>query len=83
MKSLNLISTAATVSVLATVLSVPVSAQDVSRDLQSVLALQGHPCGQVTGSQKQGSDHYIAQCSNGMRYRIQADASGRVVVTPL
>ena len=64
-------------------MALPASAQNVVKDLQSVIALQGKSCGQVTSASKQGPDHYIAECSNGKRYRVQADANGRVNITPL
>lgn len=52
------------------------------KDLQSVLALQGKDCGTVVGSERLGSNDYVATCSNGKRYRIAVDATGRVVITP-
>jgi hypothetical protein len=56
---------------------------DVRKDLQAVIALQGKPCGQVSGATKQGVNDYIADCSNGKRYRISANDAGRVTVKEL
>lgn len=83
MQHLKRFSSAAFLWVLSLMFSGAAHAQNVSKDLQSVLALQGKPCGQVTAAIKQGADHYIAKCSNGKRYRVKADSNGRVVVTLL
>ena len=65
----------------AMILATPASASDkVGKDLQAVIALQGKPCGEVQASEKQGDNDYIAQCSNGKRYRVSMNASGRVDV---
>ena len=61
----------------------PVSAgSKIDTDLQSVIALQGKPCGQVTRSVRTGDNDYVATCSNGSSYRVKVDANGRVAVTP-
>ena len=61
----------------------PVSAgSKTDKDLQTVIALQGKPCGQVTRSVRKGVNDYVATCSNGPSYRVKADANGRVTVTP-
>jgi len=83
MRLSKFISFTACVSMLSFAFCGLVQAQNLSKDLQSLIALQGKPCGQVTAAVKQGANHYIAQCSNGKRYRVQADRSGRVDVTPL
>jgi len=83
MRFSKFISFAACVSMLSFAFCGVVQAQSLSKDLQSLLALQGKSCGRVTAAIKQGANHYIAQCSNGRRYRVQADGSGRVDVTPL
>ena len=60
----------------------PVPAQEdpaVLRDLTSVIALQGQPCGQVVSAAKQGDNDYIASCQDGNRYRVFVK-DGRVVV---
>ena len=60
----------------------PVRAQEdpaVLKDLTSVIALQGQPCGQVVSAAKQGDNDYIASCQDGNRYRVFV-RDGRVVV---
>ena len=49
------------------------------KDLTSVIALLGLPCGKVVGAQKMGDNDHIAVCSNGVRYRVFVNAQGRVV----
>ena len=56
---------------------------NVRKDLQAVIALQGKPCGEVSGAAKQGENDYIADCSNGKRYRVSANDAGRVTVQEL
>ena len=57
------------------------AADDVSitRDLTSVIALLGLPCGKVVSVVKKGENDHIASCENGNRYRIFLNAEGRVV----
>ena len=57
------------------------AAQDAAllKDLTSVIALLGLPCGKVVSAQKKGDNDHIAACSNGMRYRVYVNAQGRVV----
>ena len=49
------------------------------KDLTSVIALLGLPCGKVVSAQKRGENDHIAVCSNGARYRVYVNAQGRVV----
>ena len=70
-----------------TALTAPAWAQQqddelVRKDLQSVIALQGKACGEVTGYQQQGDNDYVVTCSNGNRYRVYVDADEQVVVEP-
>jgi hypothetical protein len=51
----------------------------ISRDLFSVLALRGKPCGRVVEAQKQAEDDYLVRCEDGHRYRIRIDGE-RVVI---
>lgn len=53
--------------------------EQVKKDLFSVIALHGRPCGKVTAFQRRGEDDYIATCQNGSRYRVYV-VSGRVNV---
>ncbi|MGH8850768.1 MAG: hypothetical protein ACREYD_07225 [Casimicrobiaceae bacterium] len=49
------------------------------KDLASVIALQGLPCGQVTDVKTLGDNDYIATCQDGNRYHVFVNAAGRVV----
>lgn len=74
------------VALAAAALATPVLAQQddelVRKDLQSVIALQGKACGEVTGFDQQGDNDYVVTCSNGNRYRVFVDAEEQVVVEP-
>ncbi len=79
----------AIVAAMLTSAGVPVAAQDpvnevtVVRDLGAVIALQGHPCGQVVGAARRGENDYVATCEDGNRYRISINQEGRVIVEKL
>jgi hypothetical protein len=67
---------------LAALLAGPLPAADdavLLKDLTSVIALLGLPCGQVVGAKRQADNDHIATCKNGMRYRVFVNAEGRVV----
>jgi hypothetical protein len=49
------------------------------KDMTSVIALLGLPCGQVVSAIKKGDDDHIVTCQNGNRYRVFLNAEGRVV----
>jgi hypothetical protein len=71
---------------LAGVLAGPASAADdpaLSKDLTSTIALLGLPCGKVVSSTRQGSNDYIATCSDKNRYRVTINPQGRVVARKL
>ena len=51
----------------------------IAKDLSTVIALLGLPCGKVVSVVKQGDNDHIATCENGSRYRIFLNAEGRVV----
>lgn len=51
----------------------------VLKDLTSVIALLGMPCGQVASAQRRGENDYIATCTDRNRYRVYTNAQGRVV----
>ena len=51
------------------------------KDMTSVIALLGLPCGQVVSVIKQGDNDHIATCKDGNRYRVFLNAEGRVVAT--
>ncbi len=49
------------------------------KDMTSVIALLGLPCGQVVSVIKKGDNDHIATCKDGSRYRVFLNAEGRVV----
>ncbi|MHB8742959.1 MAG: hypothetical protein ACYC9L_07505 [Sulfuricaulis sp.] len=49
------------------------------KDMTSVIALLGLPCGQVVSVIKNGDNDHIATCQDGNRYRVFLNAEGRVV----
>ncbi|MEO8385975.1 MAG: hypothetical protein ABI583_12080 [Betaproteobacteria bacterium] len=49
------------------------------KDLTSVIALLGVPCGQVVSATKLKDNDHIATCNDGNRYRVFINAEGRVV----
>ena len=49
------------------------------KDLTSVIALLGLPCGQVVSAKRQADNDHIASCKNGYRYRVFVNPEGRVV----
>ena len=51
----------------------------VRKDLTSVMALLGLPCGQVVSATRMSDNDHIATCSDGNRYRVFVNAAGRVV----
>lgn len=49
------------------------------KDLTSVVALLGVPCGQVVRATRiNDTDHFVT-CQDGNRYRVYLNAEGRVV----
>jgi hypothetical protein len=57
------------------------AAEDVSllKDMTSVIALLGLPCGQVVSAVKKGDNDHVVTCKDGNRYRVFLNAEGRVV----
>jgi len=51
----------------------------LNKDLTSVIALLGKPCGQVVSAIKKGDNDHIATCSDGNRYRVYMSTQERVV----
>ncbi len=49
------------------------------KDLTSVIALLGLPCGEVVSATRLKDNDHIATCKNGNRYRVFVNAEGRVV----
>ena len=57
------------------------AAEDVSllKDMTSVIALLGLPCGQAVSVKTQGDNDHLVSCQDGNRYRVFLNAEGRVV----
>jgi hypothetical protein len=53
------------------------------KDLTSVIALLGLPCGRVVSATPLKNDDHIATCQDGNRYRVFVNAEGRVVAQRL
>ena len=49
------------------------------KDLTSVIALLGLPCGGVVSATRVKDNDHIAICRDGNRYRVFVNAEGRVV----
>jgi hypothetical protein len=61
----------------------PSFAQDeeaLKKDLTSVIALQGLPCGEVVAVKVQAQNDYLASCKDGNRYHVYENDKGRVMV---
>jgi hypothetical protein len=69
----------AVLTVAMTALFAQPSLADVNKDLTSVIALLGLPCGQVVSAVKKGDNDHVATCKDGNRYRVYVNADGRVV----
>ena len=49
------------------------------KDMTSVIALLGLPCGQVISASRQAENDHLVTCKDGSRYRVYQNAEGRVV----
>lgn len=70
------------VAALSMAASLPSAAADdpaLLKDLTSVLALLGLPCGQVVSATRVKDDDHVVTCRDGNRYRVYVNAEGRVV----
>ncbi len=54
--------------------------ETLKRDMTSVIALQGLPCGQVVAVKVNAENDYACSCKDGNRYRVYVNSAGRVVV---
>ena len=69
-----------------TFVAAPACAADdpsVRKDLFTVIALQGLPCGEVVNVTTKGDNDHVALCKDGNRYHVFINAQGRVVVEKL
>jgi len=70
------------VALLAAIGAMPArAAEDAAllKDLTSVIALLGLPCGEVVSATRLKDNDHIATCKDGNRYRVFVNAEGRVV----
>ena len=51
----------------------------LAKDLSSVIALLGLPCGEVVSVVHKGDNDNVATCKDGHRYHVFLNAEGRVV----
>jgi len=75
-------STRSMIAVTIAILTAPAFAADdaaTRKDLTSVIALQGLPCGEVVSVKTQGENDYIATCKDKNRYHVFVNSAGRVV----
>ena len=58
------------------------AADDISvkKDLFTVIALQGLPCGEVVDVTTKGENDHVVSCKDGNRYHVFLNTQGRVVV---
>ena len=54
--------------------------ETLKKDLTSVIALHGLPCGEVVGVKTLAQNDYLASCKDGNRYRVHENEKGRVIV---
>lgn len=69
-------------ALLSMLLSLPARAAEdagLLKDLTSVIALLGLPCGEVVKASRLNDNDHVATCGNGQRYRVFIDAKGKVV----
>jgi hypothetical protein len=52
----------------------------LKKDMSSVIALQGLPCGQVVAVKVNADNDYACTCKDGNKYHVYMNAAGRVVV---
>jgi hypothetical protein len=72
----------ALVAVLLLSLAPPSSGADdaeLLKDLTSVIALLGLPCGRVVRAERLKENDHVATCQDGNRYRVFINDQGRVV----
>ena len=67
-------------SLLAAAPSIAQDEEAIKKDLTSVIALQGMPCGEVVAVKVQAQNDYLASCKDGNRYRVYENDKGRVMV---
>jgi hypothetical protein len=79
-RSSRLLAYSMIVSLLAAAPSIAQDEEAIKKDLTSVIALQGMPCGEVVAVKVQAQNDYLASCKDGNRYHVYENDKGRVVV---
>jgi hypothetical protein len=79
MKLINARALAAILSLAACVPSFAADDPTELKDLTSVVALLGVPCGKVVSATRIKDNDHIVTCENGSRYHVYVNAAGRVV----
>jgi hypothetical protein len=54
--------------------------ESTRKDLFTVIALHGLPCGEVVSVATRAENDHLASCKDGNRYHVFLNAEGRVVV---
>ena len=54
--------------------------EELKKDLTSVIALNGLPCGKVVAVKVLAENDYAASCEDGNKYHVFMNEAGRVVV---
>ena len=70
------------IAMLAVIGAAPARAADdtaLLKDLTSVIALLGLPCGEVVSATRLKDNDHVATCQDGNRYQVFINAEGRVV----
>jgi len=70
------------IALLTVLVAMPSAAADdaaLLKDLTSVIALLGLPCGKVVSARPLKDNDHMATCQDGNRYRVFINAEGRVV----
>jgi len=68
------------VAALVVIPSLAADDEALKKDLTSVIALQGLPCGQVITVKTQAENDYAVTCKDQNKYHIYLNDKGRVVV---
>ncbi len=68
------------VNLLAAAPSLAQNEEEIKKDLTSVIALHGLPCGEVVAVKVQAQNDYLASCKDGNRYHVYENDKGRVMV---
>lgn len=80
--AVNMRTKACLIAAMTTICMAPSGAADdaaLLKDLTSVIALLGLPCGRVVSATPIKDNDHIATCQDGNRYRVFVNAEGRVV----